>query len=141
MKPLRSMAAGALLASALALALGFAPARGAGPPDRWWAPSEGRVWPAQLDYDNALGTLRVLLEGGPFPTSGHPFFEPLGSNGRACITCHQPADAMSLSAQTAQQRWEETRGSDPLFAAIDGSNCPNLPQSDRASHSLLLDYG
>ena len=95
----------------------------------------------QLDYANDIGTMRVLLTGGPMDTKGHPFFEPLGSNGRACVTCHQPADGMSLSAATARQRWEATRGQDPLFAAIDGSNCPHLPQQERASHSLLLDRG
>lgn len=74
-------------------------------------------------------------------TRGHPFFEPIGVNGRACVTCHQPGDAMSLSAASARERWEATNGTDPLFAALDGSNCPTLPQQDRASHSLLLDYG
>jgi hypothetical protein len=29
----------------------------------------------------------------------------------------------------------------PLFAAGDGSNCPSLPQAERASHSLLIDHG
>ena len=125
------------LAAALALPMAWS----AGAPDRWWAPGEGRVWPSQLEYDNEHGTLRVLLQGKPLDTKGHPFFEPLGRNGRACITCHQPADAMSLSAATARERWEVTRGKDPLFAAGDGSNCPNLPQAERSSHSLLLDHG
>lgn len=48
---------------------------------------------------------------------------------------------MSLATTTIQARWQATRGSDPLFAAIDGSNCPSLPQADRASHSLLLERG
>ena len=48
---------------------------------------------------------------------------------------------MSLSAGTAQKRWAATGGRDPLFAAYDGSNCPTLPQGERASHSLLLDHG
>lgn len=130
----------ALLALPLALiALGVA-ARGSAP-DRWWAPGEGRRFPVVLDYGNAHGTLRTLLAGGALDTRGHPFFEPIGSNGRACVTCHQPADAMSLSAATAAKRWDDTAGSDPLFAAIDGSNCPILPQSERASHSLLLERG
>ncbi|MDE2403556.1 MAG: hypothetical protein KGM17_02430 [Sphingomonadales bacterium] len=114
---------------------------GKGPPPRWWAPGEGRVFPQQLDYANAQGSLRVLLAGEPVATKGHPFFEPLGSNGRACVTCHQPADAMSLSAETARARWDATGGKDPLFAAIDGSDCPSLPQAQRASHALLLNRG
>jgi hypothetical protein len=109
--------------------------------ERWWSPGDDRLWPAQLDYANARGTIGVLRDGAPLRTKGHPFFEPLGANGRACVTCHQPADAMSLSAATAQERWRETQGKDPLFAAVDGSNCPHLPQDDPASHSLLLERG
>ncbi|QAY79782.1 hypothetical protein ETR14_07860 [Sphingosinicella sp. BN140058] len=110
-------------------------------PSRWWAPGEGRVFPAQLDYENETGTLRTLLVGGPMKTRGHPFFAPIGPNGRACVTCHQPADSMSLSGETARERWDATGGRDPLFAAGDGSNCPTLPQAQRASHSLLIDHG
>ena len=110
-------------------------------PDRWWSPGEGRSFPARLDYANDLGTLRLLVAGSQLETKGHPFFEAIGPNGRACVTCHQPADSMSLSAATARQRWEATGGKDPLFAAIDGSNCPSLPQADRKSHSLLLERG
>jgi hypothetical protein len=129
-----------LPAAALALALSAA-ARSDDSYDRWWAPGEGRSFPAQLDYPNALGTLRTLLVGGPMDTKGHPFFTPTGPNGRACVTCHQPADAMSLSAATAQARWDATGGKDPLFAAFDGSDCPTLPQAERASHKLLLERG
>lgn len=110
-------------------------------PPRWWAPGEGRVFPASLEYDNPSGTLRTILQGGPMATKGHPFFEPAGPRGRACVTCHQPADAMSLSAASARERWDLTQGRDPLFAAYDGSNCPVMPQGERASHSLLLDHG
>ena len=56
--------------------------------------------------------------GKPLDTKGHPFFEPLGPNGRACVTCHQPADAMSLSAETARERWEVTRGKDPAVRRL-----------------------
>lgn len=110
-------------------------------PDRWWAPGEGREFPATLDYENSSGVLRTVLDGGPMDTEGHPFFEPIGPSGRACVTCHQPADGMGLSAQTARDRWEATNGKDPLFAAYDGSNCPLLPQGEKASHSLLLERG
>ena len=109
--------------------------------ERWWSPGEGRTFPGQLDYPNDHGNLRLLLDDGPLETKGHPFFEPIGPTGRACVTCHQPADAMSLSAATARERWDATNGTDPLFAAVDGSNCPILPQAEKASHSLLLERG
>ena len=108
---------------------------------RWWSAGDGRTLPATLDYVNPDGALGILNTAGPIETKGHPFFEPIGTNGRACVTCHQPSDAMSVSAASARERWRETGGKDPLFAAIDGKNCPNLPQDDPASHSLLLERG
>jgi len=130
---------GALSAAAALLGIGVA-AR-ADHADDWWAPDNGRVFAASKDYVDSTGSVRILLTGGPMETKGHPFFSATGPNGRACVTCHQPADAMSLSARSAQTRWDVTGGKDPLFAAYDGSNCPTLPQAERASHSLLLDHG
>ncbi len=113
----------------------------ASPPDRWWEPGEGRTFPEKLAYPNDHGEIELILTGGALNTKGHAFFEPLGPNGRACVTCHQPADAMSLSLDSIRTQWNRTAGKDPLFAAYDGSNCPTLPQGERASHSLLLDHG
>src|SRR6185437_493864 len=110
-------------------------------PPTWWQPDSNRVFAARADYTDSTGTVSVLHVGGDVQTRGHPFFSALGPNGRACVTCHQPADGMSVSVSTIKSRWRETRGSDPLFAAIDGSNCPSLPQEQAASHSLLLDRG
>jgi hypothetical protein len=107
----------------------------------WWKAGEKRLMPASAEYEDALGRVRVINADGAFETQGHPFFTPLGTNGRACVTCHQPSNGMGLSVETIRRRWEETGGADPLFAAVDGSNCPNLPQAERASHSLLLDRG
>ena len=107
----------------------------------WLDVGSGATLPAVADYANDFGRLRVLNTSGAVPTKGHPFFTPLGPNGRACVTCHQPADAMSVSVKTIRERWEATGGKDPLFAAVDGSNCPSLPQGKRESHSLLLDRG
>jgi mono/diheme cytochrome c family protein len=107
----------------------------------WWAAGRGVIFPLAEEYDNASGDVRILNSDGAVRPAGHPFFTPLGSNGRACITCHQPAGAMSVAADRIRQRWTETSGADPIFAAIDGSNCPDLPQADRRSHSLLLNRG
>jgi hypothetical protein len=108
---------------------------------QWWSPGRGGTLPASTSYADGSGRLGVLNTGGAVDTRGHPFFTPLGANGRACVTCHQPADAMSLSVDDIRRRWEATGGHDPLFAAIDGQNCPDLPPDDAASHSLLLDRG
>lgn len=107
----------------------------------WWSPGDDRIFPKFSEFKNATGRFGIINTSGPIDTSTHPFFAVTGPNGRACVTCHQPSDAMSLSVATIQQRWEDTNGSDPLFAAIDGSNCPSLPQGKRESHSLLLEKG
>jgi len=60
--------------------------------------------------------------GGGLDLTG-PFFQSLGSNGRSCATCHQPNDAMSVSAASVQQRFALTQGRDPIFRTNDGSNC------------------
>lgn len=108
---------------------------------QWIAPGSGAVLPKEMTFDDPLGRLGVLNADGPIATKGNPFFEPLGSNGRACVTCHQPANAMSLSIDTIRERWRATNGKDPLFAAIDGSDNPSLPQDRESSHSLLLNRG
>lgn len=110
-------------------------------PFTWLAPGSGTVLPKEMTFDDPLGRLGVLNAEGPIDTKGNPFFEPLGLNGRACVTCHQPANAMSLSVDTIRKRWRATGGKDPLFAAIDGSDNPSLPQDRESSHSLLLNRG
>ncbi|MFT4089325.1 MAG: hypothetical protein QM645_01240 [Asticcacaulis sp.] len=130
---------------ALTTALGFltagAFAAGALSARPWWAPGDGRLFKAQEDYVHADGVLRTILEGGDIDTKGHAFFEPMGKDGRACVTCHQPADGMGLSVESIKAQWTATKGKDPLFAAYDGSNCLTLPQGIEASHSLLLEHG
>jgi hypothetical protein len=107
----------------------------------WWDVNRGNPLGPSMVFGNPSGQLRLLNQSGAVETSGHPFFTPLGSNGRACVTCHQPSSAMSLSVELIRGRWADTGGKDPLFAAIDGSNCPNLPQGKEESHSLLLERG
>jgi cytochrome c peroxidase len=60
--------------------------------------------------------------GGGIDLTG-PFFQSLGTNGRSCATCHQPSDAMSVAAAHVQQRFDFTKGLDPIFRTNDGSNC------------------
>ena len=107
----------------------------------WWDPGRGTPLAASKDHEDASGQFRLLNKSGEVETKDHPFFTPLGSNGRACVTCHQPTSAMSLSLDLIRQRWFDTNGKDPLFAAVDGSNCPDLPQDKEESHSLLLERG
>ncbi len=112
---------------------------------RWWSPGEARDFPASARFPNEhgmLSTIRLTASGAAtLGAAAHPFFTPLGNNGRACVTCHQPSDAMSLSVDTIRERWRSTEGKDPLFAPVDGANCPDAAPGDPASHSLLLERG
>jgi len=132
---------GGLAALALAGVLCAQSGRSYGPGRIWWEAGQGGLLPWEEAYDNPDGLVTVLNRNGAVHTEDHPFFEPLGVNGRACVTCHQPANAMSVSTASLRERWRETQGKDPVFAAVDGSNCPDLPQAAIASHSLLLDRG
>ncbi|HEX4230974.1 MAG TPA: hypothetical protein VHZ07_20020 [Bryobacteraceae bacterium] len=107
----------------------------------WWEAGRGAVFPLEEEYDNPSGEVSILNIKGMVSPEGHPFFEALGANGRACITCHQPGGAMSVSVDMIRKRWVDSGGKDAIFAAIDGSNCPDLPQDVPQSHSLLLNRG
>jgi hypothetical protein len=83
--------------------------------------------------------------GGGIDLTG-PFFQSLGTNGRACGTCHQPSDGMSVAAANVQQRFVLTQGQDPIFRTVDGSNCNhNIDVSTlagrEAAYSLLRTRG
>jgi cytochrome c peroxidase len=70
------------------------------------------------------------------------FFRSLGTNGRACITCHQPQLAWTITPAHVQARFEATGGQDPLFRTNDGSNSPQADVSTiearRSAYSMLL---
>jgi hypothetical protein len=108
---------------------------------RWWSPGQGTPLTELEPYANDHGVLGILNSAGPIVTKGHPFFEPIGENGRACVSCHQPESGMALSVASIRERWQATNGRDPIFAAIDGMNCPHLPPEKPESHSLLLERG
>jgi hypothetical protein len=119
-------------AALLLLALGFAAAAG---------PS----FPNNTNFPNAGGTSATHSTTGQIDLTG-PFFQSLGTNGRSCASCHQPSDAMSVSAAHVQQRFEVTAGLDPIFRTNDGSNCNHdidvsTVAGRRAAYSLLRTRG
>jgi hypothetical protein len=98
-----------------------------------------------MDFANSSGTLRTMLTAGRFDMA-NPFFQPLGTNGRACVNCHEPENAWSTTPAHIQQHFDVDGGaSDPLFRPVDGANCPDMDVSTeearRAAYSLLLTKG
>jgi cytochrome c peroxidase len=81
------------------------------------------------------------------PTSArkNAFFQSLGTNGRACITCHEPRSAWTVSTASIQQRFQASDGTDPIFRPVDGATCDTDDVSSlaarRDAYSLLLSKG
>jgi hypothetical protein len=90
--------------------------------------------------EDPSGVLGIIDLNGRTRTDG-PFFQSLGTNGRSCATCHVAEQGMSFTPAGARARFNQTRGRDPLFAPVDGADCPSANQSDRSAHSLLLHNG
>jgi hypothetical protein len=63
----------------LAMSLAASAQSGAG---RWWTPGDGTPLPEFITYANDGGSVGVLNSSGPLDTKSHPFFEPIGTNGR-----------------------------------------------------------
>jgi cytochrome c peroxidase len=91
-------------------------------------------------FPDPTGIVATLDVNGPV-NEGGAFFQSLGSNGRSCATCHVASQAMSLSTKDIQARFAATGGQDPLFAPVDGANCPSAGPGDASGHSLLLRHG
>ncbi len=93
---------------------------------------------------NDFGFSRTMnASGGPLEDPSNPFFQSLGTNGRACSTCHVPEAGMTMTPQVARRRFQESRGTDPLFRAVDGAVSPGADTSSlharRKAYALLLD--
>jgi cytochrome c peroxidase len=131
LRPVYPRARAAILALALA---GTLPGPGARADSGDAGPQDAQLF---FDPTGMIGTLDV---NGPVNEQG-AFFQSLGTNGRSCATCHLASQAMSLSAAGIQLRFAQTHGRDPLFAAVDGANCPNGRTGIAADHSLLLKHG
>lgn len=90
------------------------------------------------------GTVQTISTLPSIDTT-NPFFQPEGTNGRACATCHDPNAAWGVSAQHIRQRFVSSQGTDPIFRTVDGSNCASDDVSTLGAkvraYSLLLNKG
>ena len=98
----------------------------------------------QLASYNPSGVVRTININGPLDLD-NPFFKALGTNGRSCFSCHRPAQGWTITPESVQERFKESRGLDPIFRTNDGSNCEVTDVSTlrkrRAAYSLLLNRG
>lgn len=97
-----------------------------------------------LTAHNPTGTAATYSTAGRVETTSL-FFQSVGSNGRSCATCHLATDGWTFTPASAQQRFNATGGTDPLFRTNDGSNAPEADVSSvnarRAAYSMLLGKG
>lgn len=96
------------------------------------------------DFPNETGSARSFSPNGAIDTR-NPFFQNLGSNGRSCASCHQPAQGWTITPTEVQQRFNATAGLDPIFRLNDGANSPfadvSTVQARRQAYSMLLSKG
>jgi hypothetical protein len=96
------------------------------------------------EYPNASGSSQSFSSNGALDTR-NPFFQNLGSNGRSCITCHQPDQGWTVTPSGIQQRFDATSGLDPIFRLNDGSVSPfanvSTVNARRQAYSMLLTRG
>lgn len=101
--------------------------------------------PNLFPFPNSHGILKTFSATGRVDLTGS-FFQSLGTNGRSCASCHQPGEAWSVSSTGVAERFEETKGLDPIFRTNDGSNCDHsidtsTVEGRRQAYSLLISRG
>ena len=125
-----------------------------------------------LDFPNPSGTLSSYSDNPKIMFKKNKikditFFTSYGTNGRACVHCHTPGDAWTVSAASVTYRFSHpldttnadclidlaacpqapagSEGLDPIFRLVDGASSPlaNVSTKDAraAAYSMLLTKG
>jgi len=95
-------------------------------------------------FEDPHGQYASYSTSGFIDTTG-PFFQKLGTNGRSCVSCHEPQTGWTIIPQEVQFRFLLTRGRDPIFRPVDGAGCPTQNVSTVAAklraYQLLMNKG
>jgi cytochrome c peroxidase len=98
----------------------------------------------RVDLD-PKGAIASFQPNGATITSNNAFFKSMGTNDRTCFSCHQPQSAWTVVPRDIAERFERSRGTDPIFRLVDGATCPSDDVSSlrakRSAYRLLLDKG
>jgi len=57
----------------------------------------------------------------------------MGTNGRSCVTCHDPSAGWTITPVQIRARFEASHGTDPLFRPFDGATCTDADLSTPAA--------
>jgi cytochrome c peroxidase len=97
-----------------------------------------------------VGHRRMLLDAiaalRTDPSDHNAFFESsLGTNGQACVTCHQANQGISLNVANINNAFVASLGRDPLFRLSDTADRADADistlQARRKAYRLFLDLG
>lgn len=92
-----------------------------------------------------FGAIASFQPNGATVTSNNAFFKDMGTNGRTCFTCHQPQSGWSVTPDDIAERFEKSRGADPIFRLVDGATCPtddvSTLRAKRKAYKLLIEKG
>lgn len=101
--------------------------------------------PKVIVSPNAFGSEKSVFQNGAFFDVTNPFFQNIGTNGRTCITCHVPSEGWTITPARVQARFNGTKGLDPIFRPVDGTNRPDADlttlEKRRSASSMLLTKG
>lgn len=100
--------------------------------------------PTPLNTPDPSGQLSTVSTSGSIDLS-NSFFKSLGTNGRACVSCHIPSSGWTITPLEVQLRFLLSGGRDPIFRPVDGANCPSADvssfQSRLSAYSSVLKKG
>jgi hypothetical protein len=95
--------------------------------------------PNNFPFFDSTGTAATFSTAG-FVDLTNEFHVPQGSNGRSCGSCHLPEVGWSIRPIDVELKFFLSRGTDPIFNALDANN-PNPDvsslQAMHASYSML----
>lgn len=104
---------------------------------------------AKINSDRPLSLIGINRHGADrthsstgFIDFGNAFFKQFGTNDRTCATCHVPTEGWTITPEGVRDRFEKTKGLDPLFRLVDGANSPlediSTVQKRHQAYSMLL---
>src|SRR4051812_31139612 len=105
--------------------------------------------PNGVPFRNDSGYAATVSTTGSIDLTNE-FFQDLGTNGRRCVSCHQPSTGWTVTPESLRETFERTRGgtvddgtgAGAIFRLLDGANSPTADVSTqdtrRPAYSMRL---
>src|SRR5512140_1789483 len=98
------------------------------------------VLPNGVPFRNESGYSATVSTTGSIDLTNE-FFQDLGTNGRRCVSCHQPSTGWTVTPEGIRDTFERTRGgtvddgtgAGAIFRLLDGANSPTADVSTLAT--------